>query len=125
LTGIRLNLRPDKSVLDLSCGHAFLAYLTSLLFISALLSARALNPAPSLAGVFDGQNEVFANMDDCSDARTSFDQCDGKPSPYQGVPPPRAYPECPGISWKLSAAIVVGQHKVQRLPGNSASLRLP
>ena len=59
-----------------------------------------------------GQDKVFADIDDCSDARTPFDQCDGKPSPNQGLPPPRAYPECAGISWELSAAIVVGQHKV-------------
>jgi hypothetical protein len=62
--------------------------------------------------MFDRQDEVFADIDDCSDARTPFDQCEGKPSPNQGLPPPRAYPECAGISWELSAAIVVAQHKV-------------
>jgi len=60
--------------------------------------------------MFDRQDEVFADIDDCSDACTPFDQSDREPSPNQGLPSPRAYPECAGISWELSAAIVVGQH---------------
>ena len=61
-------------------------------------STTALNPAPPLAGMLDCQNKVLAEMDDCSDARAALDQRDREPSPNQGLPPPRAYPECAGIS---------------------------
>ena len=84
----------------------------SVIIVALLLRLSGLNPAPPPAGVFDGQDEVLAEMNDRSDARTSFDQCDGKPTPNQGLTPPRAYPECAGISWEFSAAIVVGQHKI-------------
>jgi hypothetical protein len=62
--------------------------------------------------VFDRQDKVLANVDDGSDAGTPFDRRDRKPRPNKGLPPPRPYPECAGISRQLSAAIMVGQHKV-------------
>jgi hypothetical protein len=45
----------------------------------SVIIARAplnLNPVPPLAGVFDRQDKVLSEMDDCSDARATFNQCD-------------------------------------------------